>query len=175
MIMYPKLVQCTAFTNSAVLTHVLLSLARGGFYAYDNISFDTTRDIITIEKQGRTIIYQYVDQTCEQILHELAQVLEIAETAPEPPRTVFRESMIRDYVARQIECGSLDLSAGRRLVSQIITGQITKLVSARDFEVVDGRIVALRFPDTLRAATVAKPSEPSTARPRLDMLWIAQL
>lgn len=167
MIVHKKLVECTAFTNSSVVTHILLSLSRGGTYVYDTIMFHATRDIITIEKQSRTIVYQYTDK---EPAHIVATIVDVAGVVHEPARGVFRESMVRDYVSRQVADGTLDAAAARRLVSRILFAQIVKLISSRDIEIQDGRIVGIHMPAReLSVAATSRPAEP----PRLDAAWIA--
>ena len=117
IVSHAKLVRCIAHTNSSVLTHVLLSLARGGMYVYNGTTFHTTKDIITIERGGVTMVYQYTEHDCADIVDELARILDIenarregckeadngcregAEKTLLPP---FRESLVRDYVAAKV-------------------------------------------------------------------------
>ena len=231
---HTKLVECTAYTNSAVLTHVLLSLAKGGVYVFDKTTFHTTKEIITIERSVRNpvskgeqreqsvMVYQYSTHTCSEIVKELSLILdivpskgyehdvvaehsenpslletdathtkrvkaelpggcartteasqldveEVADDAiyeecprtpsskqlvvpnvPEPKvtKTLFKESLVRDYVVENISRKTLSLVEGRRLLGGIISAQILKIISQKDFTFVDGKLVDIAFPNT---------------------------
>jgi hypothetical protein len=182
IVTHTKLVECTAYTNSAVLTHVLLSLAKGGVYVFDKTTFHTTKEIITIEQNGVTMIYQYSAHTCSDIVRELSQILGILPSSnlvfsdpnvdsadvhkavdedaslggdlslvrggveSKVTKTLFKESLVRDYVAEHISKKTLSLTDGRQLLHGIISAQILKILSQKDFTFADGKIVDIKYP-----------------------------
>jgi hypothetical protein len=56
-------------------------------------------------------------------------------------KTLFKESLLRDYIVQNILNKRLSVSEGRKLLCDIISAQLLKILSQKDFTFVDGKLV----------------------------------
>lgn len=176
MIMHPIFIRCTTVTSNCQLLYILVNLARGGRFKYIDTVFETNDKHIRIHCQSTdTIEYMYVDKSCDEIVAQIAAVINLEPPADTSAKTI-RNSMICDFVVDKINRGEVTLEKARRLFNYITIAQIIKLVS-KDFIVENGKIVDIKNIDMdkseIELFTSRTEMTKTKKRERMDSYWVS--